>query len=247
MAKPIKSFLFGCRIFSFSSKRNCNRKSMSWAIPHKKTKKMGINRKMNEPCCFNLGLNIWNFEQLKWKAKTQCIVTWLFHKTAIPDNREFQKWKLSFFRQRHTLSTSFNIFVITYRVTNFLPKLIDMQLFSTEKNWISIFGFPLFSGYAPKTQWVLVYTCQKVLVNDTLIIHDTGTNEGMTSINIVEKLSILAHYNPIKDVYWDDRALIYAQTIHFVSLPGIDYQLGWWSKGDVFNSLKTSAHTWWLG
>ncbi len=43
---------------------------------------------------------------------------------------------------------SFNIFVITYRVTNFLPKLVDMLLFSTEKNWISIFGFPLFSGYA---------------------------------------------------------------------------------------------------
>ena len=28
---------------------------------------------------------------------------------------------------------SFDIFVITYRVTNFLPKLVDMLLFSTEK------------------------------------------------------------------------------------------------------------------
>ncbi len=35
---------------------------------------------------------------------------------AIPENREFQKWKLSFFHQRHTLSRSFHIFVITYRV-----------------------------------------------------------------------------------------------------------------------------------
>ncbi len=67
---------------------------------------------------------------------------------AIPENREIQKWKLSFFRQRHTLSTSFDIFVITYRVTNFLPKLVHMLLFSAEKNWISIFGFPLFLGYA---------------------------------------------------------------------------------------------------
>ncbi len=29
--------------------------------------------------------------------------------------------------------TSFDIFIVTYRVTNFLPKLINMLLFSTEK------------------------------------------------------------------------------------------------------------------
>ncbi len=34
-----------------------------------------------------------------------------------------------------------------YRVTNFLLKLVNMLLFSTEKNWISIFWIPLFSGY----------------------------------------------------------------------------------------------------
>ncbi len=39
--------------------------------------------------------------------------------------------------------------VLAYRVTNFLPKLVDM-LFSMEKNRISIFGFPLFSGYASR-------------------------------------------------------------------------------------------------
>ena len=38
-----------------------------------------------------------------------------------------------FLCQRHALLTSFDIFVVTYRVTNFLPKLVDMLLFSTEK------------------------------------------------------------------------------------------------------------------
>ena len=59
-----------------------------------------------------------------------------------------QKWKLSFFRQRHTLlctlSTSFDIFVITYRVTNFLPKLVNMLLFSTEKTEFPFLVFPYF-------------------------------------------------------------------------------------------------------
>ena len=60
-----------------------------------------------------------------------------------------KKKKLSFFRQRHTLSMSFNIFVVTYRMTNFLPKLFDRLLFSMEKNWISIFDFPIFGCILP--------------------------------------------------------------------------------------------------
>ena len=56
-----------------------------------------------------------------------------------PKIGENKKWKFSFFfHQRHALSMSLNIFVVTYRVTNFLPKLVDMLLFSTEKNWISV-------------------------------------------------------------------------------------------------------------
>ncbi len=54
--------------------------------------------------------------------------------TATPEHREVKKWKFSFFRQRHALWTGFDIFVVTYRVTNFLPELVDMLLFSTEKN-----------------------------------------------------------------------------------------------------------------
>ncbi len=39
------------------------------------------------------------------------------------------KKKFNFCCQRHALSTSFGIFVVTERVTNFLPKLVDIALF----------------------------------------------------------------------------------------------------------------------
>ncbi len=39
---------------------------------------------------------------------------------------------------------SFDIFVITYRVTNFLPKLVDMLLFSTENTEFPFLVFPYF-------------------------------------------------------------------------------------------------------
>ncbi len=54
--------------------------------------------------------------------------------------------KFSFFHQRHALSMSFelsksfDIFVVNYRVTNFLPKLVDMLLFSNFLN-SPIFGY----------------------------------------------------------------------------------------------------------
>ena len=50
-----------------------------------------------------------------------------------------KKIKFSFFGQRHALSTSFDIFVVTCRVTNFVPKLVNMLLFSVEKTEIYIF------------------------------------------------------------------------------------------------------------
>ena len=68
-------------------------------------------------------------------------------------NRQYRKIGNSknensvFFHQRHAFSTSFNIFVVTYRVTNFLPKLVDMLLFfifSAEKTEFSFFVFPYF-------------------------------------------------------------------------------------------------------
>ncbi len=39
---------------------------------------------------------------------------------------------------------SFDILVITYRVTNFLPKLTNMPLFSMEKTEFPFFLIPLF-------------------------------------------------------------------------------------------------------
>ncbi len=39
---------------------------------------------------------------------------------------------------------SFDIFVVTCRVTNFLPKLVDMLLFSMEKAEFPFFEFPFF-------------------------------------------------------------------------------------------------------
>ncbi len=66
-------------------------------------------------------------------------------KVAMPENREIEKKEtLFFFCQRHALSTSFNIFVVTHRETNFLPKLADILLFSTEKTEFPFFEFPYF-------------------------------------------------------------------------------------------------------
>ena len=44
-----------------------------------------------------------------------------------------KKKKLSFFPSKTRIVTSFDIFVVTYRVTNFLPKLINMPSFSMQK------------------------------------------------------------------------------------------------------------------
>ncbi len=71
--------------------------------------------------------------------------------TAIPENRELKKWKFSFFGQRQALLTSFDIFVITYRVTNFLPNLVNMLLFSMEKTGFPFLFFPYFP-VVPRTE-----------------------------------------------------------------------------------------------
>ncbi len=52
--------------------------------------------------------------------------------------------KFSFFHQRRALATSFDIFVLTNRVTNFFPNLMDMLLFSTEKTEFRFSEFPYF-------------------------------------------------------------------------------------------------------
>ena len=83
---------------------------------------------------------------LQSRCHCHCVLSLRFS-WAIPENREIKKWKFSFFCQRHArhvLSTSFDTFVATYRVTNFLPKLMDMLLFSVEKNEFPFLVFPYF-------------------------------------------------------------------------------------------------------
>ncbi len=52
--------------------------------------------------------------------------------------------KFIFFCQRHELSTSFDIFVVTYGMTNFLPKLVDMLFFSGKKLNFHFLNSPIF-------------------------------------------------------------------------------------------------------
>ncbi len=64
--------------------------------------------------------------------------------TAIPEKGNSKNGNSFFFHQRHALWMSFHIFVVTCRVTNFLPKLIYMQLFSEKKPEFPFFVFPYF-------------------------------------------------------------------------------------------------------
>ncbi len=57
------------------------------------------------------------------RSEALCTCSWWWQSVAPCGN--CRKWSC-LFRQRHALSTSFGIFVVTYRVTNFSPKLVDM-------------------------------------------------------------------------------------------------------------------------
>ena len=68
---------------------------------------------------------------------------------VVGNTRKFKKKKkISFFPSKtHIVYVhEFDIFVLTYRVTNFLPKLVRMQLLYWEKTEFPIFDFPIF-GY----------------------------------------------------------------------------------------------------
>ncbi len=91
------------------------------------------------------------------------------HQYISPKIGKWKKYENQFFPSKTASSTRFDIFVVTYRVTNFLPKLVDILLFSAQKNWISIFWIPLFSGVA-----IYIYMClhctvvyRVVWLNDT--------------------------------------------------------------------------------
>ncbi len=62
----------------------------------------------------------------------------------------------AFSRQRHALSTSFDIFAVTYiEWLNFLPKLVDMLLFSTYKTELPFLVFPYFRVMPPQCSQTL--------------------------------------------------------------------------------------------
>ena len=69
----------------------------------------------------------------------------------------WKKMKFSFFHERHTLSTSFDIFVVvTYRVTNFLPKLVTCYYFLWKKLNYHFLKSPIF-GYC---RWAILLAGQ---------------------------------------------------------------------------------------
>ncbi len=93
-------------------------------------------------------------QQAQWNLHPERVRIHITHsESATPENRETKKTEIHgvFLRQRHALSMSFDIFVVTYRVTNFLPKLVQMLLFSVEKTEFPFFDCPIF-GCCPQNQ-----------------------------------------------------------------------------------------------
>ena len=85
----------------------------------------------------------------------------------------------SFFHQRHALSTCFDIFVVTYRVTNFLLKLVDMLLFSAEKNnWISIFWNPLLPKACSDDRFKICLKIAKQADSEHIWCENTGDSDA---------------------------------------------------------------------
>ncbi len=119
---------------------------------------------------------------------------------AIPENREFKKWKFSFFPQRHTLSMSFDIFVLIYTVTNFLLKLIEMLLFSVEKTEFQFFVFPYFpvlpfqyqQGQLECISWVL-----ETYIRGRKLTH---LSKSLTQLNIESADQDVQQSNTVPDV-----------------------------------------------
>ncbi len=97
--------------------------------------------------------------------------------TAILNNRDFKKWKFSFFCQRHALWTSFGTFVVTYRGTsyrgtNVLPKLVNILLFFRGKKLNFHFLKSLFSTVA-----VVLYFQTEAPLLIRPMINDMTTSE----------------------------------------------------------------------
>ena len=71
--------------------------------------------------------------------------SWWCSERAIPENREMKKkWNSVLFCQRHALSRSFDIFVVTFRVTNFCQNSLTCYYFLWIKTEFPFFEFHYF-------------------------------------------------------------------------------------------------------
>ena len=83
-------------------------------------------------CCPPNRWKAWSTVPTSCEVRSLCrrVQSWeIGQDRAIPENREFKKWEIQFFPSKTCIVHSFDIFVVTYRVTNFLPKLVNMPLF----------------------------------------------------------------------------------------------------------------------
>ncbi len=79
----------------------------------------------------------------------------------IPENREFKKWKLTFFHGRHGLSISLEIFVVTYRVTIFCQNWLTCYYYLLKKLNFHFFFSPIF-GLCPEYLSSSRLTCSSI-------------------------------------------------------------------------------------
>ena len=99
--------------------------------------------KQPNPGCYGVGLQLKNPSLQFWNKYSAWAYT-----GNLPKNMELKKKEIQFFPSK-TLLTNVDIFVVICRVTNFLPKLADMLLFSI----ILFFEFPYFR-VLPYSVWV---------------------------------------------------------------------------------------------
>ncbi len=104
------------------------------------------------------------------------------HNAATPKIGNSRKRNPVFsFKDMHYPSV-LTIFVVTNKVTNFLPKLLDTLLFSMEKNWISIFWIPYFR------------------VLSTMLAARSGTNSPQRRLNLKSSAQHWVHQQIIKKI-----------------------------------------------
>ena len=116
-----------------------NKRRKMFLIPHDAAEvSSSCSLLSSNPCSFVLLRLPWWRRDILQILLRGCVQERQYRKIGNSKNRNF------FFHQRHALWMSFNIFVVTYRVTNFLPKLVNMLLFSVKKTEFPFLVSPYF-------------------------------------------------------------------------------------------------------